>query len=1142
MSNTYSQNLTFSLVNKHARDNSLEMPPFSVLYKGLSEVDHCKNDCNIVLGNVSETHVLPIPAGAVIHVYWTGVLGALDERSLNWSQKKGWTIEFFENNIGKKFRYWKLIANNATMISHDGLTFQVSGIKASPAPTPLPLASESSKDVARLSFELYLPDKTSVETACSLGVVLKTLDESQQDGSARPINVEFTEPRNPSGTEKWNVRQNQVQLFHPNKGINEVYSNTINALIESRLGFSISNPGNAPLVRKSAKADPRFVVSIGYGNNVRALSRIDDNLQEESFSEENLPEDILPFTHALRLDGCSDCIGIPARFNSTDAITVAIWARSATNSSMDVAEVFMSKWSAFCLFRYGRLKTMYFLIQNREGEFFASFDPEIDISEWHHYAATYDGRKLVLYIDGQECASVDVITSMKESDDVLVLGAQEDASSYFNGELALACIANKACSPEEVQKIMGNQYEGNEDEIIGYYPLNQINEDCTVTDLSPNRCNGLVKGNPTVVPVSSSISRKGGSEQGIELIDDGLDNSTVPIADTSGIAFTQTESDSAGIKTWTLRPPKGQEVVLNSQHTLRWVFNGICPDDNIGNATVTIAFYDIKGYKDGYVVMSVKKVRPQPFLISPRPAQDVVLKSPPIGVSLSWQFFGIDQITILHKCEGKQIAKVENLPAIAKDCTIKFENENLWQDQQLAIDLTSIDGGILSYIIANVTYVGPFSVPSRSIVYRSDWKRLTGVVQRILRIVEYVPIPPGKPEAHHKVMVTHTKVEARVNERPPNCRYSLRRDGLAWILSLEIYQPDFSYPSHQKCEGGPFSYKPIKDDLERKEIRVGGGFFPLEDISFPADDGRARFKVTIEHDSLEGLFTSRLEGCCWVSSGELVFDDAFFKALSFNNASGKTPLEPYCLFPSTLETAPRTPLQAGKNRPSHRPKYGNKYFGGQVQYDSIDHAISVATQIHGGFDGSSTTNTVHFRPGNDLPGPGQVLSSRTLETQDFQDKTLHDHDFSDAEIDQANFNRADLQGANFARASLRKASLQGAKLIMVDGSAANLRESNLVDALLNYAKFQQASFESANLSGASCIGANLTAALFIGANLTGVNFDAALVEGAVFDTACGLSAKELESLQQRGAVVVESSGPLFSLTNLDLAPDPGALA
>lgn len=952
MSNNYSQNLTFSLVNLFARENEKNVASYSLLYKGLSEADRANNNCYIVLSNISETSALEIPEGTVIKVYWSQILTLLDdEKSLKWTPNNGWTIEF---QTQRNQRYWKLKANSRIVIGRKSeLTFEVTGIKASPASVPSALSSDSSKDMESLLFGLFLLNDSSgasAETRFSSFVALKKLDHSK-DADTLPINVSFIKPGSPGAPNEWNVSQNQLEFFHPNKADDEVYcnTNTITGWIESRLGFSICNPSGSSLYRKSANADPRFVVSVAYGDNVRALVRM---------------QDISP-----------------------------------------------------------------------------------------------DDR---LFDDG----------------------------------------------PSGVN-------------------------DAQTTDL-----------------MSSLTSAKGRSTDLIKLFNDGID--------TSGTAFTVTESDSAGIKIWTLRPPQDQDIVLKNEQTLRWVFNGIRPDDNIGSAMIIIAYYDIRGYKDGYLIMRPKKVRPRPCLISPPPGKplDVVFNNPNKGINLSWHFFGVDQISILHKRDGNQIHKTVGLQAIATNCAIKAKDENLWRDQELVVDLDAGDGSTISYTIAKVKCEVPFSLDMRKMVYRSSWSQLTAPITQIQFIDEYEEY--GWNWGSDQIRARYTKAIRRpLMFGQPYCRFSVRYEGGSWILSLEIWGPNHLIPpvSLTKVRGQYPDYRQekFKVALGRREPRVGGGRFPLEDISFFGDDGTAQFKVRVNHqatldEKTSQLFPTTVEGRCWMSSGDLVFDDSIFKKLTFNPDSGATPFEPYCLFPSTPYSA-NTPLQAGVERPQPLPKYqgilssfSQNLFDNYDRYDTCREAVEVALQIHGGYDGTQT-GILHLTPGFDSQLPeSNVLSSRSIEPQDFHDQTLHGHDFHSAVLDHANFDGADLQGANLVNVSLMGASLQGAKLVMVDATCASFLQSNLEAAQLNYAKFEMASFELANLSGASFIGANLTAALFIGANLKEANFDGALVEGAVFDTTCGLPAEQLEALRQRGAMVVAPPDSRFVPDDHNPGPDSEAMA
>ena len=342
----------------------------------------------------------------------------------------------------------------------------------------------------------------------------------------------------------------------------------------------------------------------------------------------------------------------------------------------------------------------------------------------------------------------------------------------------------------------------------------------TVSDLSALQRDGQVSGNPSIVPISLGKSSQGRSAQGITLIDDGMDNSSGAIADTSAMAFRQTESNASGIQQWTLRPSR-QDMVLDSKQTVRWVFNGICPDDTTGKAMITISYYDIKGYKDGYCVMNAFKVKPVPYMIAPRPTPAITFKNPSKVISLSWQFFGLDQISILRKRDGKPIAQIENLPAIQMNYPLKFEDPFLWQNQEIAIDLVANDGGKLSYTVANLTYAGPFSADARNIVFRSDWKQLNGSIWRPWRVENFQVTPTaatGKPYYEH----TNVTYEV-VRKDQPYCRYSLHYNGTNWILSLEIAQPKFINPAYTRYKmaenvSGVLSGTAVESRPQRIEI------------------------------------------------------------------------------------------------------------------------------------------------------------------------------------------------------------------------------------------------------------------------------------------------------------------------------------
>ncbi len=156
------------------------------------------------------------------------------------------------------------------------------------------------------------------------------------------------------------------------------------------------------------------------------------------------------FGRAGSFDGTS-YIYVPhnSSINPTNSITVAAWARSNT-STWNNYTMFVSKRNAFVLGPQSGTKLMYFYVYVNNGWRIASFTPTFDITLWHHYAGTYDGTNVKLYIDGAPVASTTYAGNINTDTGPLYIGKDDGYSRQFNGLLDEVAIFNRALSDTEV--------------------------------------------------------------------------------------------------------------------------------------------------------------------------------------------------------------------------------------------------------------------------------------------------------------------------------------------------------------------------------------------------------------------------------------------------------------------------------------------------------------------------------------------------------------------------------------------------------------------------------------------------------------------------------------------------------------------
>ena len=90
----------------------------------------------------------------------------------------------------------------------------------------------------------------------------------------------------------------------------------------------------------------------------------------------------------------------------------------------------------------------------------ATFTPDIDITRWHHYAGTYDGTTVRLYIDGEEVASGPMTGPINLDSGPLFLGRDDGSNRFFDGQIDEVTIWNTARTPEEIDRTASRSSPG----------------------------------------------------------------------------------------------------------------------------------------------------------------------------------------------------------------------------------------------------------------------------------------------------------------------------------------------------------------------------------------------------------------------------------------------------------------------------------------------------------------------------------------------------------------------------------------------------------------------------------------------------------------------------------------------------------
>jgi len=116
-------------------------------------------------------------------------------------------------------------------------------------------------------------------------------------------------------------------------------------------------------------------------------------------------------------------------------------------------------------------------------------------NDWHYWVGTYDATtsERKLYVDGNLVAE-DTASAHYQGTGNLIIGKRYLGPSYFQGQIGEVSVWNRAISQEEIGQSMNASLIGNENGLIGYWPLDECSGTST-PDRSPNEHHGALHGN-----------------------------------------------------------------------------------------------------------------------------------------------------------------------------------------------------------------------------------------------------------------------------------------------------------------------------------------------------------------------------------------------------------------------------------------------------------------------------------------------------------------------------------------------------------------------------------------------------------------------------------------------------------------------
>ncbi|MHC1576179.1 MAG: LamG domain-containing protein, partial [Methanosarcinaceae archaeon] len=161
---------------------------------------------------------------------------------------------------------------------------------------------------------------------------------------------------------------------------------------------------------------------------------------------------------ALSFDGNNDHVKVldSNNLDITDSITIIGWVKATDGSGGVSGSIIDKGWDAFSLVKdkWGGWKVTYRISNSNQavqwdwGKEHGRYPSD---GQWYHVAATYNGSRIVLYIDGVMDNSKGVSGMLSTSDRDMMIGCNQGNSNFFDGMIDELAIYDRALSAEEIQ-------------------------------------------------------------------------------------------------------------------------------------------------------------------------------------------------------------------------------------------------------------------------------------------------------------------------------------------------------------------------------------------------------------------------------------------------------------------------------------------------------------------------------------------------------------------------------------------------------------------------------------------------------------------------------------------------------------------
>lgn len=161
------------------------------------------------------------------------------------------------------------------------------------------------------------------------------------------------------------------------------------------------------------------------------------------------------FGTALEFDGEGDHVKVEDKntLDLTDEVTLMAWF--SPSAALTSRRMMVKNNSIFVIFDFGNTNSVDFLVKP-DNLFAQSKTTDWKIGEWYHFAGTFDGKMLRVYINGELEGEAPNNKPIAPSDLELWIGGDDNGrpTDWFPGKIDEVRLYEKVLSAANIQKVM----------------------------------------------------------------------------------------------------------------------------------------------------------------------------------------------------------------------------------------------------------------------------------------------------------------------------------------------------------------------------------------------------------------------------------------------------------------------------------------------------------------------------------------------------------------------------------------------------------------------------------------------------------------------------------------------------------------